>query len=147
MSSTLSLYASRENLEWLARATNWAKFTATASLGVIHKGHEKEALHLMSTYLPKESGPASTYSEGGGLYALGLIHANHGGEITEYLLNQLKEATNDVSAMWRPPCWPLKPAPDHSFENVSALLVWKSRVFWVYFFITVTFMNNFMILY
>ncbi len=27
----------RENLEWLARATNWAKFTATASLGVIHK--------------------------------------------------------------------------------------------------------------
>lgn len=27
----------RDNLEWLARATNWAKFTATASLGVIHK--------------------------------------------------------------------------------------------------------------
>lgn len=24
-------------MEWLARATNWAKFTATASLGVIHK--------------------------------------------------------------------------------------------------------------
>ena len=51
----------------------------------------------MSTYLPKESGPASNYSEGGGLYALGLIHANHGGDIMEYLLNQLKEATNDVS--------------------------------------------------
>merc|ERR1712168_625970 len=47
----------RENLDWLARATNWAKFTATASLGVIHKGHEKEALNLMSTYLPKDSGP------------------------------------------------------------------------------------------
>lgn len=27
----------RNNLEWLSRATNWAKFTATASLGVIHK--------------------------------------------------------------------------------------------------------------
>ena len=27
----------RENLEWLKRATNWAKFTATASLGVIHQ--------------------------------------------------------------------------------------------------------------
>ncbi|PVD18462.1 hypothetical protein C0Q70_21011 [Pomacea canaliculata] len=26
----------RDNLEWLSRATNWAKFTATASLGVIH---------------------------------------------------------------------------------------------------------------
>lgn len=86
----------RDNLEWLARATNWAKFTATASLGVIHKGHEDEALSLMSTYLPKDSGPGSGYSEGGGLYALGLIHANHGGKITEYLLNQLKEASSEV---------------------------------------------------
>lgn len=86
----------RDNLEWLARATNWAKFSATASLGVIHKGHEKEALNLMSTYLPKDSGPGSAYSEGGGLYALGLIHANHGGEITDYLLNQLKDASTDM---------------------------------------------------
>lgn len=86
----------RDNLEWLARATNWAKFSATASLGVIHKGHEKEALNLMSQYLPKDMGPGSSYSEGGGLYALGLIHANHGGEITDYLLNQLKEASTDM---------------------------------------------------
>ncbi|XP_033126949.1 26S proteasome non-ATPase regulatory subunit 1-like [Anneissia japonica] len=86
----------RDNLEWLARATNWAKFTATASLGVIHKGHEKEALNLMSTYLPKDSGPGSAYQEGGGLYALGLIHANHGAAITEYLLNQLKDASTDM---------------------------------------------------
>ena len=86
----------RDNLEWLSRATNWAKFTATASLGVIHKGHEKEALNLMATYLPKETGPGSAYSEGGGLYALGLIHVNHGGDMSEYLLDQLKEASTDV---------------------------------------------------
>ncbi|XP_043926625.1 26S proteasome non-ATPase regulatory subunit 1 [Protopterus annectens] len=86
----------RENLEWLARATNWAKFTATASLGVIHKGHEKEALQLMATYLPKDTSPGSAYQEGGGLYALGLIHANHGGDIIDYLLNQLKNASNDI---------------------------------------------------
>uniref|UniRef100_A0A8C9UAH9 26S proteasome non-ATPase regulatory subunit 1 n=1 Tax=Scleropages formosus TaxID=113540 RepID=A0A8C9UAH9_SCLFO len=85
-----------ENLEWLARATNWAKFTATASLGVIHKGHEKEALQLMATYLPKDTSPGSAYQEGGGLYALGLIHANHGGDIIDYLLNQLKNASNDI---------------------------------------------------
>lgn len=54
----------RDNLDWLARAVNWAKFTATASLGVIHKGHEKEALHLMQAYLPKDSGPGSGYIEG-----------------------------------------------------------------------------------
>ncbi|XP_015281393.1 PREDICTED: 26S proteasome non-ATPase regulatory subunit 1 [Gekko japonicus] len=86
----------RDNLEWLARATNWAKFTATASLGVIHKGHEKEALQLMATYLPKDTSPGSAYQEGGGLYALGLIHANHGGDIIDYLL---KNASNDVRAL------------------------------------------------
>ncbi|XP_048588551.1 26S proteasome non-ATPase regulatory subunit 1 [Nematostella vectensis] len=86
----------RNNLEWLARATNWAKFTATASLGVIHKGHEQDALKLMSSYLPKDGTGGSAYQEGGGLYALGLIHVNHGGNITEYLLQQLKEATTDM---------------------------------------------------
>lgn len=85
----------RDNLDWLAKATNWAKFTATASLGVIHKGHEKEALNLMSAYLPKDSANNFPYSDGGGLYALGLIHANHGGEIIDYLFNQLKSSTTE----------------------------------------------------
>lgn len=84
----------RDNLDWLARATNWAKLTATASLGVIHRGHEQESLALMQSYLPKESGN-SGYSEGGGLYALGLIHANHGANIIDYLLQQLKDAQNE----------------------------------------------------
>lgn len=61
------------------------------------QGHEKEALQLMATYLPKDTSPGSAYQEGGGLYALGLIHANHGGDIIDYLLNQLKNASNDVS--------------------------------------------------
>jgi len=86
----------RNNLEWLGRATNWAKFTATASLGVIHKGHEKESLKLMASYLPKDGGSGSAYQEGGGLYALGLIHSNHGDTIKEYLLQQLKGATTDM---------------------------------------------------
>eukprot|EP00057_Strongylocentrotus_purpuratus_P014673 XP_011669147.1 PREDICTED: 26S proteasome non-ATPase regulatory subunit 1-like [Strongylocentrotus purpuratus] len=50
----------------------------------------------MSTYLPKDSTGGSTYQDGGGLYALGLIHANHGGNIIEYLLGQLKEATSEM---------------------------------------------------
>ena len=53
------------------------------------RGHEKESLSLMQSYLPKDTaGTSSGYAEGGGLYALGLIHANHGGEITEYLLGR-----------------------------------------------------------
>lgn len=27
----------RDNLSWFGKANNWAKFTATASIGVIHK--------------------------------------------------------------------------------------------------------------
>ena len=94
-SGTTSDQFLRDNLEWLARATNWAKLTATASLGVIHRGHETESLALMQSYLPKEAGPSSGYSEGGGLYALGLIHANHGANIIDYLLQQLKDAQNE----------------------------------------------------
>merc|ERR1719334_961756 len=61
----------RDNLDWLGRATNWAKLSAIASLGVIHRGHEKDSLALMQTYLPKDSAGSGTgYAEGGGLYAL-----------------------------------------------------------------------------
>jgi len=53
----------------------------------------------MSTYLPKDSSNGSSYQEGGGLYAIGLIHANHGrGKITDYLHTQLSGASNEVSA-------------------------------------------------
>ena len=54
----------------------------------------------MSTYLPKESGGGSAFQEGGGLYALGLIHANHGrGQIMEYLHDQLSNATSEVKIL------------------------------------------------
>ncbi|KRT82499.1 HEAT domain-containing protein [Oryctes borbonicus] len=95
-SGTTSDQFLRDNLDWLTRATNWAKFTAVASLGVIHRGHEQEALSLLQSYLPKEIGPNTGYSEGGALYALGLIHANHGANISDYLLSQLKEAKNEI---------------------------------------------------
>ncbi|KAL3316532.1 26S proteasome non-ATPase regulatory subunit 1 [Cichlidogyrus casuarinus] len=87
----------RNHLIWLGKAVNWAKFSATATLGVIHRGHEKDVLKLMSAYLPKDdSGSAgSVYTEGGGLYALGLIHAGHGNKIIEYLLVQCREATSE----------------------------------------------------
>ncbi|XP_037088868.1 26S proteasome non-ATPase regulatory subunit 1-like [Pollicipes pollicipes] len=86
----------RDNLDWLSRAYSWAKMSATASLGVIHKGHEKEALGLMQAYLPKDAAGSSGYTEGGALYALGLIHVNHGAAIIDYLVQQLKEANNEV---------------------------------------------------
>ena len=87
----------RDNLEWLSRATNWAKFSATATLGVIHRGHVKQALSLLAPYLPQAGMSASPYSEGGALFALGIIHANHGHSIRAYLLDALRSAgTNEV---------------------------------------------------
>ncbi|KAL3926891.1 MAG: hypothetical protein SGPRY_003087 [Prymnesium sp.] len=79
----------RENLEWL--------FTATATLGVIHKGHVKQARQLLAPYLPQAGMSASPFSEGGALYALGIIHANHGADIRSYLLEALRNAgTNET---------------------------------------------------
>lgn len=87
----------RDHLEWLARATNWSKFTATASLGVIQKGHHKESMTILAPYLPQQSAASSPYSEGGALFALGLIHANHGDEITTELKKALLNAgTNEI---------------------------------------------------
>ncbi|CAL5357677.1 unnamed protein product [Camellia sinensis] len=53
---------------------------ATAGLGVIHRGHLQQGRSLMAPYLPQSGagGGGSPYSEGGALYALDLIHANHG---------------------------------------------------------------------
>ncbi|CAA6672119.1 unnamed protein product [Spirodela intermedia] len=88
----------RENLEWLSRATNWAKFSATAGLGVIHKGHLQQGRSLMAPYLPQRGSTAgsSPYSEGGALYALGLIHANHGEGIKQFLRESLRNTSSEV---------------------------------------------------
>ncbi|CEH15192.1 26s proteasome regulatory subunit rpn2 psmd1 [Ceraceosorus bombacis] len=86
----------RENLDWLAKASNWSKFTATAALGVINKGHLKESINLLNPYLPKDGSTGSVYSEGGSLFALGLIHANHGAEVLELLKDTLKNNPAEV---------------------------------------------------
>jgi len=86
----------RENLEWLSRAQNWSKFTATASIGVIHKGHHAESQKLLQPYLPSAGNVGgSPYQEGGALYALGLIHANHGQAQIEFLASSLRNAGNN----------------------------------------------------
>jgi 26S proteasome regulatory subunit N2 len=90
----------RENLDWLAKASNWSKFTTTAALGVIHKGNLAQGKTILEPYLPGSSTAQATksvYSEGGSLYALGLVNANHGKEeTTNYLLETLKGTQDEV---------------------------------------------------
>lgn len=93
----------RENLEWLGLASNWSKFSATAALGVIHKGHFEESMNILGPYLPQANGgntgiPGAAYSEGGALYALGLVNAGCGSgrSVENYLRETLKTLDNDV---------------------------------------------------
>lgn len=86
----------RENLEWLAKASNWSKFTATAALGILNKGNLKEGISILRPYLPQDGVTSSVYSEGGSLFALGLIHANHGAEVMELLTNTLKSNPAEI---------------------------------------------------
>lgn len=54
----------RNNMEWLSRASNWTKFTATAALGVLHFGNVDKGMTVLEPYLPKEGVSGSAYSEG-----------------------------------------------------------------------------------
>ena len=47
-SHTLNDKFLKENLEWVAKCTNWARFTATASLGAIHMGNLQDGLSVMT---------------------------------------------------------------------------------------------------
>jgi 26S proteasome regulatory subunit N2 len=40
----------KDNLEWAAHATNWNRFNATATLGMIHMGNKKEAMQVLNPY-------------------------------------------------------------------------------------------------
>eukprot|EP00566_Odontella_aurita_P004201 CAMPEP_0113554952 /NCGR_PEP_ID=MMETSP0015_2-20120614/16441_1 /TAXON_ID=2838 /ORGANISM="Odontella" /LENGTH=1207 /DNA_ID=CAMNT_0000456163 /DNA_START=250 /DNA_END=3873 /DNA_ORIENTATION=+ /assembly_acc=CAM_ASM_000160 len=106
----------RDHLDWMRKASNWAKFSATASLGVIHAGHTTEAMTLLEPYLPPSTDAddpsgghptvtaAGGYAEGGSLYALGLIHGSHAGsssakrkEASDFLRNHLRNShANEV---------------------------------------------------
>ena len=52
-------------------ASNWAKFSTTAALGIIHKGYFEEGMNILGPYLPQVGGesqiPGAAYSEGGAL--------------------------------------------------------------------------------
>lgn len=91
----------RDNLEWLGKAVNWSKFTATAALGVIHRGNLTQGQKLLAPYLPKDNiagvgSSGSVYSQGGSLYAFGLIYANHEGWAVNEIREHFTKATEEV---------------------------------------------------
>lgn len=85
----------KANLPWLGKAQNWAKFTATASLGVIHKGNLMDGQKVMSPYLPG-SRSSSRYIKGGSLYGLGLLYAGFGKDVLPYLTRQIEDNSKNI---------------------------------------------------
>lgn len=80
----------RENIDWLEKATNWSRFSAAASLGVIYQGMADRAQRKLSPYLPSAAGgtgrqPLSPYTEGGAYYAMGLLNVHTGAQAREFL--------------------------------------------------------------
>ncbi|CAG8718005.1 12836_t:CDS:2, partial [Racocetra fulgida] len=55
-----------------------------------------KGLTLLQPYLPQDGVNGSSYSEGGSLFALGLIHANHGAGVLDYLRNALRNTQTEV---------------------------------------------------
>lgn len=90
----------RDNLDWLGKAVNWSKFTATAALGVIHRGDLGNGQTLLKPYLPKDTvegaNTGSVYSQGGSLYAMGLIYANHETFALNLIREHFKKASEEV---------------------------------------------------
>ena len=82
----------KENLEWVAKATNWARFTTTASLGVIHMGNVSQGRAIMGPYMPGNANFPSIYSQAGSYYGLGLIYA---GTNDQDILNTLIEGLSN----------------------------------------------------
>lgn len=118
----LIYYASSNCQDWLSRATNWAKFSATAGLGVIHRGHLQQGRSLMAPYLPQggAGGGGSPYSEGGALYALGLIHANHGEGIKQFLRDSLRSTNVEVIGLF-------------FSVHLCLVMLFYHQIFWAFF--------------
>lgn len=47
----------RDNISWAALATNWNRFNATATLGMIHMGNKKEAMTILQPYFSGAASP------------------------------------------------------------------------------------------
>ncbi len=81
----------KKHMDFVTKATNWARFVATASLGAIHMGNTKNSRQLLRNFLPGGSNASSIYATGGAYYGIGLIHA---GTNDQEIMTFLREALN-----------------------------------------------------
>lgn len=88
----------KNNIDWVAKSSNWSKFSCTSTLGMIHKGNKANAMKILEPYLKESHANSSPYSGGGAFYALGLINANqYNPEVMNTLIQNMSTlGKNDV---------------------------------------------------
>lgn len=88
----------KNNLDWISKTSNWAKFSCCSTLGSIHKGNKANAMIILQPYLNHTHANSNPYSGGGAFYALGLIHANqYNAEVMNtFITNMSSLGKNDV---------------------------------------------------
>lgn len=82
----------KDNMTWVSQATNWNRFSATASLGMIHMCNASQANEVLEPYLNGGAGAGqgqtSPYATAGAYFAYGLIHANqHSQDTTNFFMD------------------------------------------------------------
>ena len=90
----------KKNMAFVSKANNWARFIATASLGVINMGDTKNSRTIMNDYLPGGANSRSLYCIGGAYYGIGLIHAGtNDPEIMAFFNEALSRPGNNKEAI------------------------------------------------
>lgn len=94
----------KDNLSWVAQATNWNRFSATATLGMIHQWNTAQAQEVLNPYLNGGvglgGGQASPYATAGAYFAHGLIHVNQmTPEISTFYKDGFRNAGNSEVIM------------------------------------------------
>ena len=86
----------KKNMAFVSKASNWARFIATSSLGVINMGNGKKSREIMKDYLPGGTHSRSQYCIGGAYYAIGLMNAgNNDPEIMAFFNEALARGANN----------------------------------------------------
>ena len=86
----------KDNMPFISKATNWARFTTAASLGVVHMGNTEKGLEKMKDFCTGGAQASSIYTAGGGYYGVGLIYAGTGDEgAIKFLNDALNKPSNN----------------------------------------------------
>lgn len=90
----------KANIPWISKMTNWCRFAATASLGVIHMGNVEKGFDIIKPFLPGGNINPSVYAQSGAYYGIGLIYANtNNKDIVDKLNEALSSNSNHQEVM------------------------------------------------